>query len=132
MKYLCLVYTKSDAAPLSDAQEVVLKDTCITLDYANFQAGKVALSTPLEKPDKAVSIRYPNGVRTRTDGPFAETKEFIAGLMIVEADSFDEAVELVVAGPLDGLANFEIRPLLEQTHSTTGQDRSFLFAHLAG
>lgn len=127
MKYLCIVYAGS-ADDVPDAQEeTAIKDGCIEQDHALFQAGKLVLASPLQGPETAVSLRYRNGVASRTDGPYAETKEWIAGFMVIEAADMAEAIAIASQGPLEGLADFEIRPLLDERHSRTGMDRSFFF-----
>ena len=132
MNYLCIVYAQDvPGAPLP-VDENAIKDAYIEQDHKLFLEGKVLLASPLQAPQTAVSIRYPNGVRTRTDGPYAETKEYVAGFLVISADSLDEAVAIAVEGPYEGFANFEIRPLLDEKHSKTGQDRSFFFPHAAG
>ncbi|MNY74947.1 YCII-related domain protein [compost metagenome] len=74
-----------------------------------------------------MTLRYSNGVPSRTDGPYAETKEWIAGFMVIEAKDIEEAVAIASEGPLEGMADLEIRPLLDERHSRTGMDRSFFF-----
>jgi len=130
MHYLCLVYAQDphDAATgSSHVPEDAIKDHFIEVDHKLFLEGKVVLASPLQAPQTAVSIRYAKGKRSRTDGPFIETKEYIAGFMVISADSFDEAVAIASEGDLTNFANYEIRPLLDEKHSRTGQDRSFFF-----
>lgn len=128
MKYLCIVYAGSGAGPLSADEQTALKDGCIEQDHALFQAGKLVLASPLQGPETAVSLRYRDGVASRTDGPYVETKEWIAGFMVIEAADIEAALAIVSAGPLEGLVDLEIRPLLEERHSRSGMDRSFFFA----
>ena len=128
MLYLCIVYGQDGPDTLTPAQQTAIKDAFIEQDHKLFLEGKVLMASPLQGPQTAVSIRYPNGVRTRTDGPYAETKEYVAGFLVISADNMDEAVATAVEGPFEGFASFEIRPLLDEKHSTTGQDRSFFWA----
>ena len=86
------------------------------------------MASPLQGPETGVHLRYANGRTTRVDGPYAETKEVVAGFMVIEAADLDEAVSVAAPGPLEGLVNLEIRPLLDERHSRTGQDRSAFFA----
>lgn len=127
MKYLCIVYASPGPNTLSQAERIAIRDGCIEQDLALHAAGKLVMASPLQGPQTSVSLRYANGVASRTDGPFAETKEFIAGFMLIEAATMDEAIAIASEGPLDGLADMEIRPLLDQRHSKTGQDRSVFF-----
>ncbi len=70
-----------------------------------------------------MTIRGRSGRITRTDGPFAETKEFLGGFFLIEAPDLDEAIGIVESDPMDEMGSIEIRPFLEQTHSVTGQGR---------
>lgn len=131
MQYLCLVYASGGPDTLTEAQGNAIKDGCIEQDLALHAAGKLVVASPLQGPETAVSLRYRNGVASRTDGPYAETKEFIAGFMVIEAADIEEAIAIASQGPLEGLADLEIRPLLDEKHSRTGQDRSVFFARRA-
>ena len=53
-----------------------------------------------------------DGERVVTDGPFAETKEQIGGLMVIEADDLDEAISIAARIPVAERASVEIRPLV--------------------
>lgn len=128
MNYLCIIYSNDGSATGTSAiDENTLKDGLIEEDHALFLAGKLLMASPLQGPETAVNIRYPNGVRTRTDGPYAETKEYVAGFMLISADNMEHAVEIALDTEFEGFGNFEIRPLLDEKHSKTGQDRSFFF-----
>ena len=127
MQYLCIVYAGA-AGNAGQVDDVTLKDAYIEQDHKLFRAGKVLMASPLQAPETAVTIRYRDGVRSRTDGPYLETKEFIAGFLVIEAADIDEAVTIATDGPYEGFVNYEIRPLLDEKHSVTGQDRSAFFA----
>ncbi|KQX40138.1 hypothetical protein ASD04_05725 [Devosia sp. Root436] len=124
MKYLCIVYAGAGPDTLTKAEHIAIKDACIEEDHALFASGKLIAASPLQGPETAVVIR-PSG---RTDGPYAETKEFVAGFMLIEAGSIEEAVAIAAPGPLEGLVTLEIRPLADERHSRTGLDRSAFFA----
>lgn len=124
MQYLCIVYAGTAGDNLTKAEHIAISDACIDDDHALFAAGKLIAASPLQGPETAVVIR-PSG---STDGPYAETKEFIAGFMLIEAGSIEEAVSIAAPGPLEGLVSLEIRPLANPRHSQTGLDRSAFFA----
>lgn len=127
MKYLCIVYAGAGPHTLSEAESVAIKDACIEGDNTLFEAGKLYMASPLQGPEAGVHLRQVNGRTTRIDGPYAETKELVAGFMVIEAANMDEAIALAAPGPLEGLVSLEIRPLLDESHSVTGQDRSAFF-----
>ena len=127
MNYLCIVYAQDVPGAPGQADENAIKDAYIEQDHKLFREGKVLMASPLQGPQTAVSIRYRNGVRTRTDGPYAETKEYVAGFLVISAANMDEAIAIAAEGPFEAFDNFEIRPLLDEKHSVTGQDRSVFF-----
>jgi hypothetical protein len=127
MKYLCIVYAGTGPDTLSEAEGTAIKDACIEGDNALFEAGKLYMASPLQGPEAGAHLRQVNGKTVRIDGPYTETKELVAGFMVIEAANLDEAVAIAAPGPLDGLVSLEIRPLLNEKHSTTGQDRSAFF-----
>ena len=70
-----------------------------------------------------MTIRSRSGRITRTDGPFAETKEFLGGFYLIEAPDLAAAVAIVESDPMIEMGSVEIRPFLEQAHSATGERR---------
>ena len=65
----------------------------------------------LEEPSAAKSVRIRNGRQTTLDGPFAETKEMIAGFNVIEAESMDEAVRIASEFPWAQTGCVEVRPI---------------------
>jgi hypothetical protein len=124
MKYACLVYVDGNAiAALSEEQGVRLSDDSIEFDQQLRSRGHLILAQPLQSPETAVTIRVRNGKMSSTDGPFAETKEHLGGFFLVEAQNIDEAVRLAERSPMAKMGSIEIRPVLDQTHSLTGDER---------
>ena len=124
MKYACLVYVDGSAmAALSPEQGTKLTDNSIDFDWEVKRRGHLILAQPLQPPETAVTVRVRNGKMSSTDGPFAETKEFLGGFFLIEARDLDEAIELAKASPMAGMGSIEIRPCLDQSHSRTGKER---------
>ncbi len=73
--------------------------------------GKLLDSQMLEEPSAAKSVRIRNGRTTTLDGPFAETKEVIAGFNVIEAESMDEAVRIASEFPWARTGCIEVRPI---------------------
>ena len=68
----------------------------------------------LEAPEKATTVRVRKGKMLRTDGPFVETKEALAGYLLFEADDPDAAVELAARIPAARMGGaIEVRPIVE-------------------
>ena len=127
MKYLCIVYASGEPHDLGSAEQTAITDGFLEQDHALFEAGKLIVASPLQPPQTGVAVRYRNGKMIRTDGPYLETKEWIAGFMVIEAADMEEAIAIATEGPLEGMLDMEIRPLLDEQHSRTGQDRSLFF-----
>ena len=76
-------------------------------------AGIMKAGEGLHPSSKGKRIRFSGSSRTVTDGPFAETKELIAGFWIWQVKSMDEAVQWLKKAPFDGGAELEIRRIFE-------------------
>jgi hypothetical protein len=124
MKYACLVYIDDRImGALSKEEAARLTDATVEGDWDLRRRGKLILGQPLQPPETAVTIRVRNGQMSKTDGPFAETKEFLGGFYLIEARDMDEAITLAEADPMASMGSVEIRPFLEQKHSVTGEGR---------
>ena len=77
------------------------------------KAGVMLAGDGLHPSSKGKRVRFSGSQRTVVDGPFAETKELIAGFWIWQVKSMDEAVEWLKRAPFDGGAEVEIRPVFE-------------------
>jgi hypothetical protein len=75
--------------------------------------GKLLDSQMLAPPSAAKSVRIRGGRQTTLDGPFAETKEVIAGFNVVEAESIDEAVRMAADFPWARTGCVEVRPIID-------------------
>ena len=81
--------------------------------------GSLIYAAGLDAEDTATTLRAPNGERTITDGPYAETKEALFSFIIVDVADLDAAIELAAKMPNSEYGSVEIRPLAppEQVHS---------------
>lgn len=107
MKYLCLVYL--DAEHWNACSD----DDCA--DYAQQVASSQRLlaADPLHGTHTATTVRVRNGEVTLFDGPFAETKEMLAGFYLVEARDLNEAIQLAAGIPPARYGSVEVRPVRE-------------------
>jgi hypothetical protein len=90
----------------------------ILADMQNFneelvKAGIMLAGDGLHPSSKGKRVRFSGANRTVIDGPFAETKELIAGFWLWRVKSLEEAVEWLKRAPFDGGTEVEIRPLFE-------------------
>ena len=77
------------------------------------QAGVMQAGEGLHPSSKGKRVRFSGDQKTVIDGPFAETKELIAGFWIWKVNSIDEAVDWLKRAPFDGGSEVEIRPIFE-------------------
>lgn len=111
MKYICLGYFDSNAfASIPESDQQAMMDSCFAYDdqlraNGNFRGGEA-----LQPPNTAMTLRYAKGRVVVTDGPFAETKEQLGGIMTLEARDLKHAVELISKGPGAKIGPWEIRP----------------------
>jgi len=105
MKYLCLVYIdeqRLDAVPDHE---------CLAYDAALRESGHCLASEALQPVATATTVRVRNGKASITDGPFAETKEQLAGFYMVEAQDLNEAIQLASKIPPAREGSVEVRPV---------------------
>lgn len=111
MKFLCLGYmdeSKFDA--LSEEERNAFMDACFAYDEELKKKGHVIGGEALENSNTAKTLRYRKGKVSATDGPYAETKEQLGGLMVLEAEDMNQAVELMSKHPSLPLGSiFEVR-----------------------
>jgi hypothetical protein len=107
MKYLCLVYLDKDKWSAVPDRE------CLQCGDGLRGSGKLLAAEPLEPVETATSVRVRNGRVTITDGPFAETKEQLAGFYLVDAADLDEAIQIASKIPPAREGTIEVRPVRE-------------------
>lgn len=111
MQYALMIYAEPGYNEgFSDAErEAVTAEFAVLADDARSIAG-----VQLQPAEMATSVRVVGGKTLMTDGPFADTKEVLGGLYLVEAASLDEAVELAARIPVARLGGIvEVRPLVQ-------------------
>ena len=113
MQYLLLIYHDEkqwDELPEAEKQKV----------YGGFRElredlepkGKFKGANPLQATSTAATVRLRNGQRSVTDGPFAETKEQLAGYILVDANDQDEALAIAARIPIAKTGSIEVRPVM--------------------
>jgi hypothetical protein len=114
MKFLCLAYEEERALnALAESEWHALRKE--TLDYVDRlqKSGRLILAQALQSATSASTLRVRSGELSVIDGPFAETKELIAGFWLWKVKSMDEAVEWLKRAPFDGGTELEIRQVFE-------------------
>lgn len=116
MKFVCLGYI--EPGKLENMPEEIRNaaiDACFAYDDVLRRNGHFAGGEGLQPAGTAVTLRVQGGKVTATDGPYAETKEYIGGILILEADDLDHAVRLMSEHPGVRMGPFEIRPAADLT-----------------
>ncbi|MBK1614442.1 dehydrogenase [Rubrivivax gelatinosus] len=105
MKYLCLVYL--------DAEHWNACPDPACADYARQLAdsGRMLAAEPLHATHTATTVRVRNGELTLFDGPFAETREMLAGFYLVDAKDLNEAIQIAAGIPPAKHGSVEVRPV---------------------
>lgn len=105
MKYLCLVYL--DEKRLDELPD----EDCVAYDNEIRQSAHCLASEALESVHTATTVRVRNGKTSITDGPFAETKEQLAGFYMIEAKDLNEAILIASGIPPARVGSIEVRPV---------------------
>ena len=111
MKYICLGYiepNKLESMPAAECHGMM--DDCFAYDDELRKNGHFVGGHALQGPQAAATLRWENGKVIVTDGPYAETKEQLGGILILEARDFNHAIELMSKHPGVKAGPFEIRP----------------------
>lgn len=112
MQFLLLVNIDHDLlATLPQGEYDRLMHGCITKADELKREGRLIESQQLELPAAARTVRARNGQTAITDGPFAETKEILAGFNLIEADSEEEALQIARDFPWIQFGSIEVRPV---------------------
>lgn len=115
MRFVCLGYY--DEAWMEGKSEEELStamEECFAYDDELRRGGHFIGGQALQHASQAVTLRTVNGQVDVTDGPFAETREQIGGLLFLEARDLNHAIALISRHPGIGMGPFEIRPVNEE------------------
>ena len=107
MKYLCLVYL--DEKRLEEVRD----SECKAYGDELRKTGHSIAAEALQSVDTATTVRVRNGNVSVTDGPFAETKEQLAGFYLIDAKDLNEAIQLASKIPPARVGSIEVRPVRE-------------------
>lgn len=112
MKFMVLIYNDGemlDALPQAEFDETMRG--CLQHADELRDEGRLLDSQMLERASTAKSLRTRRNRLTVTDGPFTETKEFLAGFNLIEAENMEEAVRIAAAFPWTRTGCVEVRPV---------------------
>lgn len=112
MRFMVIV----KASPESEAGQMPSQELLAAMGRYNEElarAGVMLAGDGLHPSSKGARVRFEGTKRTVIDGPFAETKELVAGYWIWQCKSMDEAIEWLKRAPFDGGAEVELRQVFE-------------------
>jgi len=107
MKYLCLVYLEDDKL------HAVRDSECLAASERLRAEGRVVAAEALHPVHTATTLRLRDGALTMTDGPFAETKEQLAGFYLLDARDLNDAIQMAAKIPPAREGSVEVRPVRE-------------------
>jgi hypothetical protein len=112
MKYAMTIIQTDEASERLSAAE--REFTTLARWWADLRAqGKIVASARLAPPRKATTVSWHDQVPVVTDGPYVETKEAVAGFVVLEVDSAAEAIEIAGSWPNTIGTRIELRPVIE-------------------
>jgi hypothetical protein len=107
MKYLCLVYLEKEKL------RAVPDSECMTCGDGFRKSGLLVAAEALQPVETAATVRVRGGKVSVTDGPFAETKEQLAGFYLLDARDLNEAIQMAAKIPPAREGSVEVRPVRE-------------------
>ena len=107
MKYLCLVYLEKEKL------RAVPDSECLTCVDGFRKSGLLVAAEALQPVETASTVRIRGGKVSVTDGPFAETKEQLAGFYLLDARDLNEAIQMAAKIPPAREGSVEVRPVRE-------------------
>jgi hypothetical protein len=116
MRYVCLGYhDEASWRNLSDTDRERLMEENFAYEVALRTSGHFVDAKALQNAGTATTLRFSSGKVAITDGPFAETKEQLGGLLVLEARDLNHAIQLMSNMPCMRLGgSLEIRPINEE------------------
>lgn len=114
MKYACLVYyDEKTVESMSGREWDALVGECLAYGESVRNSGHFLGGEALRPTTTATTLRMRDGRPFATDGPFAETKEQLAGFYLIEARDLNEAIQVASRIPPARLGSIEVRPVRE-------------------
>ncbi|MDZ7363406.1 MAG: YciI family protein [candidate division KSB1 bacterium] len=124
MKYLCLGYMEeSKWETMSENERNAFVDECFAYDDELRKNGHFVGGEALQSAQNAITLRWRNGKVVVTDGPYAETKEQLGGILALEARDLNHAIQLMSKHPGVKAGPFEIRPAADLTEMVAESER---------
>lgn len=111
MKYILLIYSEEGVWPPDELE--VARDASVLLCHQLNERGEYLSAAPLHPISTATCVKVRKGNRMVSDGPYAETKEQLAGYFLIDVANLDEAIAVAARIPGTTRGTTEIRPIVE-------------------
>lgn len=114
MQYMLLVHHDEAAfMKIDEAKRQQMLEESVQLTHQLQANGHYVSASPLQPSATAAIVRVHDGKPTVTDGPFAETKEQLAGYFLIDAKDLNEAIRIAARVPGARIGTVEVRPVIE-------------------
>ncbi len=125
MKYICLgYYDPAKHAGMTEDERNAMFDECFEYDDHLRANGQFAAGEALQPPEIALTVYWKNGKVATTDGPYAETKETLGGILVLEARDMNHAIQLMSQHPAVKYGSiFDIRPTFDMSEMTKASEQ---------
>ena len=124
MRFVCLCHIDAELiGKLSPSELEHFDRENRDADAVLIKSGHYVSALALADAATAVMVRRREGKLSATDGPYAETKEQLGGILIIEARDLAEAIEIAQAGPMADVGTVEVRPELDVAWQREQQGR---------
>lgn len=124
MKYVCFSYLGPiNWETMSESERKASMDEFFAYDEMLRKNGNIVGGEGLQSAENAATLRYQNGKVMVMDGPYAETKEQLAGFFILEARDLNHAIQLMSKHPVVRGGPIEIRPVADHTVMNRERER---------
>ena len=116
MKYICLAYVSEEGwTQMNESQQNAALDEVFAYTDELRKNGHLISAEGLQNARSAATLRIVNGKVSVTDGPYAETKEKIGGLYVLDARDLNHAIQLMSKHPVVRAGGLEIRAVADMT-----------------
>ncbi len=116
MKYICLGYIQPDKFEnMSDSERNTMLDECFAYDGELRTNGLLTAGEALQPANTAMTVHWKSGKVAVVDGPYAETKEQLGGILVLEARDLNHAIQLISQHPGVKFGPIEIRRVADLT-----------------
>lgn len=124
MKFVCLGYIEPGKFEnLSESERNAMLDACFSYDDGLRRNGHCPGGEALQPPGTAKTLRWQSGKVLVTDGPYAETKEQLGGILVLEARDLNHAIQLLSQHPGVKYGPFEVRPAADLNEMVQESER---------